>query len=72
MISVMTEKQLELRIRAWLILFIVGLALSGITAFPIETELGFLVRHAGAFPATVANWITTVYNAVHDTNAKYP
>ena len=68
----MTEKRLKRRIRAWLVLFIIGLALSGITAFPIETELAFLVRHAAAFPAALANWITTVYNAVHDTNAKYP
>lgn len=68
----MTEKQLKLRIRAWLVLFITGLALSGITAFPIETEPAFLVRHAGAFPAVVAGWITTVYNAIHETNTKYP
>jgi hypothetical protein len=72
MTTPMTEKQLKLRIRAWLVLFIVGLALSGITAFPIETELAFLVRQSGAFPAIVANWITAVYNAVHDTNSKYP
>jgi len=68
----MTEKQLKRRIRAWLVIFIVGLALSGITAFPIETELAFLVNHAGALPATVVNWITTVYNAVHATNQTYP
>jgi hypothetical protein len=68
----MTEKQLKFRIRAWLVLFIIGLALSGITAFPIETELALLVRHSYLFPATVAGWIATVYNAVHTTNQAYP
>ncbi len=29
------------RIRFWLILFIVGLFLSGVTAFPLQTELGW-------------------------------
>ena len=71
-ITQMTEKQLKLRIRIWLVLFIIGLALSGITAFPIETELAFLARHAAAFPAAVGAWITTVYNSVHTTNQAYP
>lgn len=31
------------RIRFWLALFIAGLVLSGITAFPLQTELGWLV-----------------------------
>ena len=31
------------RIRFWLGLFIVGLILSGITAFPLQSELGWLI-----------------------------
>lgn len=53
-------------------LFIIGLALSGITAFPIETELAFLSRHSDAFPTVLGNWINTVYTAVKASNAKYP
>jgi hypothetical protein len=68
----MNEKELRKRIKIWLWLFIVGLALSGITAFPIETELAFLSAHSSAFPAALGNWITTVYNAVKTTNASYP
>lgn len=68
----MNEKQLKTRIRIWLVLFIVGLALSGITAFPIETELAFLSRHSGALPAAMANWINSVYLAVKNTNKNYP
>jgi hypothetical protein len=54
------------------VLFIIGLALSGITAFPIETELAFLSRHSGPFPAAMARWINTVYTAVKATNRNYP
>lgn len=68
----MNENQLKRRIRTWIIVFIVGLALSGITAFPIETELKFLAGHASIFPAAIAAWITTIYNAVHSTNQQYP
>ena len=66
----MNEKQLLTRIRVWLTLFIIGLALSGITAFPIETQLAFLSRHSG--PSVIGNWINTVYTAVKTTNQTYP
>lgn len=67
----MNEKQLKIKIRIWLVLFIIGLALSGITAFPIETELAFLSRHSDAFPTVLGNWINMVYTAVKASNAKY-
>lgn len=38
----MNERQLCTRIRTWILIFIVGLILSGITAFPMETELAFI------------------------------
>jgi len=68
----MNEQQLKKRIRNWVITFIIGLALSGITAFPIETELAFLAHHSGIFPAFLAKWIQTVYMAVKITNQNYP
>ncbi|MFI5138378.1 MAG: hypothetical protein ACHQIM_11190 [Sphingobacteriales bacterium] len=68
----MHEAALKKRIRLWLLFFITGLALSGITAFPIETELGFLSRHSGAFPSVLGNWINTIYAAVKTTNLHYP
>jgi hypothetical protein len=55
-----------------MIIFITGLVLSGITAFPIEAELAFLAHHSTSLPAAVGNWINTVYLAVKDTNARYP
>lgn len=67
----MNEKQLLKAIRIWLVLFIIGLALSGITAFPIETELAFLARHSST-SSVIGNWINTVYSAVKITNKNYP
>ena len=67
-----TTTQLEKRIRIWIILFIVFLLLSGITAFPIETELSFLTTHSGMLPHVIQNWLNTIYEAVKTTNANYP
>lgn len=67
-----TEKQLRLKIRIWIILFVVFLILSGITAFPIETELSFLTDHSSAFPEILRNWITIIYDAVREMNSKFP
>jgi hypothetical protein len=68
----MNETQLRKRIRIWIILFIIGLALSGITAFPIETELAFLSKHSSIFPVLVGHWLNTIYEAVKITNKNYP
>ena len=68
----MTEKQLKKKTQFWLVLFITGLALSGITAFPIETELRFLSGHSSIFPDLLSKWINTVYDAVKTTNKNYP
>jgi len=68
----MNEKWLRKRIRIWIILFIIGLALSGITAFPIETELAFLSKHSNIFPTVLGHWLNTIYEAVKTTNKNYP
>lgn len=65
------------RIRIWVIVFIVGLALSGITAFPLQTETTLLVRISTSFglpghlPALHA-WFVRVADALADTGARYP
>ena len=45
----MTQSDHLRRVRFWLAVFIIGLVLSGVTAFPLETELSLLVSifHAG-------------------------
>jgi hypothetical protein len=66
------EQRLRKRIRIWVWIFIIGLVLSGVTAFPIETELAFMVNHSSIFPAFMVHWIETIYAAVKDTNMRYP
>ncbi|MEK6397931.1 MAG: hypothetical protein V4734_07585 [Terriglobus sp.] len=67
------------RIRVWLTVFIVGLVLSGVTAFPLETELRWFVGvlHApllqGISETThLLPWVERVYAGVQATNASYP
>ncbi|MEO3405758.1 hypothetical protein AAFN85_17730 [Mucilaginibacter sp. CAU 1740] len=67
-----TEPELRKRIKTWVIVFIIGLVLSGITAFPIETELAWLANNSVVFPDFLGNWITRVYLAVKTTNQAYP
>jgi hypothetical protein len=73
------EAELRRRIRALLVLFVVGLVLSGVTAFPLETELRWVARLLGAGPATtpaeasgVLRWLVVVRDALIATNARYP
>ena len=72
-------EQLERRVRLLLLLFIAGLVLSGLTAFPLETELRWLTGALGAGPDTrpqevtgVLRWLVTVRDALIATNARYP
>jgi hypothetical protein len=78
--SVLTEERIHLRrIRFWLAGFIVGLVLSGVTAFALETELGWLVsilhadwlRPISEFTGLLP-WIERVNEALRTTNAHYP
>lgn len=66
------DNLLKRKIRTWIVLFIVLLILSGVTAFPIETELAFLVNHVSSFPEFMQTWITTIYNEVNTVNSSYP
>lgn len=66
------KHKLLLKMRILIIVFIIGLVLSGITAFPIETLLEIATRHISVFPSGLQNWISEVYNAVKTTNANYP
>lgn len=54
-------------IRRVVAVFIILLALSGITAFPLVTEVNFMITHINSFPVFFHNWIRTVYDSVHQT-----
>lgn len=52
--------------------FIALLVLSGLTAFPVHTELNFLKEHFNWFPQFMQPWLFTVAEAVNTTAGKYP
>ncbi|MDH6128168.1 hypothetical protein [Kitasatospora sp. GP82] len=65
------------RVRTWLWIFVVCLVLSGLTAFPLESESRWLAELVGgsplgrAFPETTA-WAERVRDGLADTNTRYP
>ncbi|MFP3989959.1 hypothetical protein U9R90_21305 [Streptomyces sp. E11-3] len=76
----MSERRALLRrIRVWLVIFIVGLVLSGLTAFPLVTELrwahdaltSWAAPVADAFPGLL-EWIERVRNGLDATESQYP
>jgi len=73
------ERKLLRRIRVLIALVIFGLVLSGVTAFPLETELRWVSRILGATDTGtpdeytgIVSWIVRVRNALTETNARYP
>ena len=69
--------KIETRIRAWLVFFIVALVASGLTAFPLETELRIAsdILHATPLPDLMpafVDWIDRVRDALIATNDEYP
>ncbi|MGI5241903.1 hypothetical protein [Dactylosporangium sp. CA-139066] len=67
------------RIRFWLVLFVIGLDISGVTAFPLEAESGLLVRilHASWSPApehlpVLVDFLDRVHHGIVETGRQYP
>jgi hypothetical protein len=75
----MTQSVYLCRIRFWLAIVIVGLVLNGITAFPLQIELGWLVSflHTSwlqpiAESVHLLPWVERVNEGLTATNAHYP
>jgi hypothetical protein len=75
----MAAAQIRTRIRIVLIVFIIGLVVSGLTAFPLVTELRILSSILGIDPAApptdysgLRYWIALVATALNETSVKYP
>src|SRR5271157_340140 len=73
------KSALLLRIRIWLVLFIAGLVLSGLTAFPLLHETAWLDHafHVAPMPpaggeATLQTWLRRVHEALETTGREYP
>src|SRR5687768_4088196 len=67
------------RIRLLLGAFIVGLVISGVTAFPLVWEISLLARWLGIDPAAnpstysgMTEWIALVHQGITETDARYP
>ena len=70
------QKQLLLKIRLVTLFFMAALIVSGITAFPVETELRLLMPFLNIENPENTNvlqrWLAVVYEGVSTTNAQYP
>jgi hypothetical protein len=65
--------QAKTRIRVWLGIVIVALLVSGVTAFPLETELRWIVRHVDWAPLPgLVEWLNRVHDGLAATNRAYP
>jgi hypothetical protein len=74
-----TDRRTLRLIRRVLVVFMLALVLSGLTAFPLTHELNYLVSMLGAnkdtHPATegtLLSWVVAVRDGLIDTQAKYP
>ncbi len=68
-----TPNQLKAEIEQLIVLFMIGLALSGITAFPLVTEISFLHNRIAPYsPSFVQCWISKVYTGIIATDNSYP
>jgi hypothetical protein len=73
------QHKLQRRIRLYIWVVIVGLfiwvviiGLSGVTAFPIETELAILINHPPIQSQAMVTWLNKVYQGVSTINIDYP
>lgn len=67
----MDECTIKSRIKICLWIIISGLVLSGVTAFPLETELKIITDHLSV-SSPFYNWINKVYCALKNTNRRFP
>ena len=67
---------LSKRIRLLLLLFVIGLIISGTTAIPLETELKLLAQISGVDASVEStgfvHWVLRVRDALMETNVRYP
>ncbi|MBC8047927.1 MAG: hypothetical protein H7Y00_14110 [Fimbriimonadaceae bacterium] len=68
----MNANKIKKQVRCWVILFIIALALSGITAIPLKGELAYLMNQKEFFTEAMNGWIERVYTGITETDAAYP
>jgi len=55
------------QIRIVLVLFMILLILSGVTAFPVKSEITFLMNHLNCFPVYFQEWIIKLNTTIAQT-----
>ena len=66
------ERQYQLRvIRRWILLFIFCLAISGLTAIPVDAQLSFLFRFTPN-ESSLTSWLNRVLSAYREVAANHP
>jgi hypothetical protein len=66
------EQQLKKKIKWMIVFFIVALVLSGVTAFPVYTELKWAKEHHLIDASTMmGQWLQKVWEGVDETNSKH-
>ena len=60
------------QIKGLVIFFILGIALSGLTAFPLEAEIVWLCKYSAYLPDSFANWLNAIKDGIVSTNRNYP
>lgn len=60
------------QIRCYLLFFVLALVLSGLTAFPLQTEVQFLLQFNTWMPADMYLWISRISEALTAVNTNYP
>ncbi|HYV92061.1 MAG TPA: hypothetical protein VE978_09775 [Chitinophagales bacterium] len=69
--NITREKQLRGRIKAAIIITIIGLLLNGMSSLPLRTELDILLRYPNRLPQFLLDWWTYVQQGVVETSEKY-
>ena len=54
------------------VLFIIGIVVSGVTAFPIQTGINALAEYRHHFPAAMEQWILILQDGINETWNRYP
>ncbi len=67
----LNAEKLRRKIKAVIIITIMGLLLNGISAVPLLSELNILLSKPDALPGFLREWLIYVNKGVYETSAKY-
>jgi hypothetical protein len=69
--NITKEKQLRGRIKAAIIITMIGLLFNGMSSVPLRSELDILLSHPNRLPQFLLDWWTYVRQGVYETSEKY-